>query len=146
MRFAKHTSGDVSRFVRIKRQGTKNCRIVSLDTGEEQLVPKTELVECSAAEAGVETETSHATPDDKPPAEDSADLSTESTPDVLSGKEVCRLMRNYQATIKDVAARLGIAEQQVRDARRDGLHEADQIEVWTAVIVGEEQPAATTAP
>ena len=137
MRFAKHTSGDVSRFVRIKRRGTKNCRIVSLDTGEEQLVPKAELVECSAAEAGVETEpvAEHAN------VEQDANASTASH-DELSGEELCRLMRNYQTTIKDVAGRLEISEQQVRDARRDGLHDSEQIEAWTAAIVGAEQPVA----
>lgn len=141
MRFAKHTSGDVSRFVRIKRRGTKNCRIVSLDTGEEQLVPKTELEECSAAEAGVETEqvAEHAEGDDS--VVQDVNSSTASR-DELSGEELCRLMRNYQTTIKDVAARLGISEQQVRDARRDGLHDAAQIEAWTAAIVGEVEPVA----
>lgn len=141
MRFAKHTSGDVSRFVRIKRRGTKNCRIVSLDTGEEQLVPKTELVECSAAEAGVEAEPVTEPAEGNGNVEQDANASTASR-DELSGEELCRLMRNYQATIKDVAARLEITEQRVRDARRDGLHDAAQIEAWTAAIVGEEQPVA----
>ena len=141
MRFAKHTSGDVSRFVRIKRRGTKNCRIVSLDTGEEQLVPKSELVECSAAEAGVETEPAAKPAEENGHVEQEADAATASR-DELSGEELCRMMRNYQTTIKDVAARLEVPEQQVRDARRDGLHDAQQIEVWTAAIVGEETSVA----
>ena len=140
MRFAKHVCGDVTQYVRIKRRGTKNCRVVSLETGEERLVPKSELVECSAADAGMEQEAETAT--DNRHTRDNAVPPTATAQDQLTGEELRRLMRNYQATIKDVAARLGISEQQVRVVRREGLRDAEQIEAWTAAIVGEERSAA----
>ena len=133
--YAKHIVGDQVRPCRIKRRGRNNCRVIWLDSGLEQLVPRPELQECTAEEAGVgesTSETTQATP--QTPAGPS-----------LSGEEVSRLMRNYQATIKDLAEKLGVTEDQVREARRDGV--ADELVAfeWKKAICGEEQPEAETA-
>ena len=135
MTYAKHIVGDQVRPCRIKRRGRNNCRVTWLDSGLEQLVPRPELQECTAEDAGVgesTSETTQATP--QTPAGSS-----------LAGEEVCRLMRNYQVTIAGLSEKLGVTQEKVREARRDGVTDELVAFEWKTAICGEEQPEAETA-
>ena len=135
MTYAKHIVGDQIRPCRIKRRGRNNCRVIWLDSGQDQLVPRTELQVCTAEEAGAEDATSETT---------QATSETPATP-APSGDDVSRMMRNYQITIKDLAEKLDVPEGKVREIRRDGV--ADELIAfeWKKAICGDEQPEAETA-
>ena len=132
MSYAKHTAGDQERVCRIKRRGPKNCRVVFQDTGEETLVPKTELTEITPEEAGVE--------------QPAADTDPGETPEpALGGEEVTREMRNFQVTVKELASRLGVSQAKVKEARANGIHDPLVAFEWKQAIQGEESPSEDQA-
>lgn len=125
MSYAKHVVNGETLFVRIKRRGRKNCRVISLVTGEDYLVPRPELEEVSAEEAGVKTEDT-STSETLPP------LPEES----LTGDDVTQLMSENRVTIKALAARMGIGADQVRQARREGIEGMLLVHEWKQAITG----------
>ncbi len=42
-------------------------------------------------------------------------------PQTLTGAELCRWMRRFRTTIRDLAQRLGITQRRIRECRRAGL-------------------------
>jgi hypothetical protein len=138
MRFAKQVNGESVRFCRIKRMGTKNCRVVWLDNNEEQLVPVTAVAECPAVEANGDGALPEAG------TEAVVGVSTETPyPTQISGDELCRMMRNYQVSAKELAVRLGIPTDQVREARSTGLNDPKLTLKWITAI--QLQPEAASA-
>ena len=121
MKYVKHFVGDEVRFCRVKRRGPKNSRVIWLETGEDYLVPSPELEEVSPEEAGVEND---------PEAVELPPLPEKS----LTGEEVCRLMTGNQVTIKELAKRLDVTADQVRQARRDGIEGILLVHEWEQAI------------
>lgn len=128
MKFGKQTIDSTVRFCRIKRRGRKNCRVIWLDTNEEQLLSVAAFAFCSEMDAGVAPTVTSAT--------------DQAVPSTLTGEAVCALMRSYQVTTKELAARLGVSTATVRDARATGLADQETIRLWQEAI--ETQPEVTT--
>lgn len=124
MRFAKQVNGSTVRFCRVKRKGTKNCRVIWLDNQAEELLPLTAVQECSHDEAsGTQCQTQADTAAVDP-----------ALPTRISGDDLCRLMKNYQVSVKELAGRLQIPTDHVREARSLGLDDPQAIAAWTAAI------------
>ena len=130
MKYGKQTLESTTRFFRIKRRGRKNCRVIWLDTQEEQLLPVVTFEFCSDVEAGVIPETV-ASPTPNAPLETAPDTA-------MTGEQLCALMRSYQITTKELAARLGTTTSIVREARSMGLADAESVRLWRDAI--ETQP------
>lgn len=52
----------------------------------------------------------------------------------MTGEQLCALMRSYQITTKELAARLGTTTSSVREARSMGLTDAESVRLWRVVI------------
>ena len=139
MKFAQRLENSVTRFCRIKRKGSKNCRVIWLDNQVEELVSLASVSPCTAVEAGqvapavVEANPDTASPD---PAKPERLLP-------LTGEEVCGLMRSYQVSTKDLAARLGIPTAAIREARSAGLEDLETSHKWLEVIQSPVELATT---
>lgn len=128
MRFAKFIDGTNVRFCRVKRRGTKNCRVVWLDTNEEQLMPMTDVTECSAIEAGSTT---------VPPAiggDEIALAPNDGYPTQISGEDLCRLMKEHQVSVKDLATYLNVSTERIREARANGIDDPLNTLKWITMI------------
>lgn len=121
MRFAKQVSEAGVRFARIKRRGTKNCRVVWLDNQHEELLSLSTVEECSAQEAGYNGSqaTSEATGDEQPG---------------MTGEDLIRLMRGFQVSTRELASRLNVPPDVIRNARNNGLDDLESVQTWTAAI------------
>lgn len=128
MRFAKHVDGLNVRFCRVKRRGTKNCRVIWLDNNEEQLMPMTDVMECSAVEAGAAPSVS------TPELGDSISLAANEYPTQISGEELCRLMKEHQVTVKDLATYLNVSTERIREARVNGIDDPLNTLKWITMI------------
>ncbi len=128
MRFAKHVDGTSVRFCRVKRRGTKNCRVIWLDSNEEQLMPISAVTECSAVEAGAIGQVAGAE------AGESNSLPTNGHPTQITGDELCRLMKAHQVSVKDLATYLNVSTERVREARANGIDDPLNTLKWITMI------------
>lgn len=129
MRFAKFVDGQVVRFCRVKRRGTKNCRVIWLDSNEEQLMPLTAVTECSATEAGATNGTPACGPE-------GTERASEEYPTQISGEELCRLMKEYEVSVKDLATSLAVPTERIREARANGIDDPLNTLKWITMIKG----------
>ena len=135
MRFGKQVQGETVRFCRIKRKGTHNCRVVWFDNNEEQLLPISAVTECSAVEAGYPTPSSTDSSLTETPL---GDVEAPSRfPASLTGAELVQMMQAYQVTTKELASRLGISTERIREARSEGIDDPAATELWISTIQGE---------
>jgi len=58
---------------------------------------------------------------------------------VLSGRDLCRLMRRHRVTIRDLARRTGITQKRIREIRRSQLTGL-AVHDWIEAITGEFTP------
>ncbi|MFN0019496.1 MAG: hypothetical protein ACKVP0_14645 [Pirellulaceae bacterium] len=130
MRFAKFVDGSNIRFCRVKRRGTKNCRVIWQDTNEEQLMPMAAVTECSAVEAGVTVSVSGGG------STAGSTLPTGEYPTQISGEELCRLMKEYNVSVKDLANSLGLPTERIREARSNGIDDPLSTLKWITMIQG----------
>ena len=128
MRFAKFVDGSSVRFCRVKRRGTRNCRVVWLDSNEEQLMPITAVTECSAVEAGAANEAPVVG------ADASALPPTDGYPTQISGEDLCRLMKAHQVSVKDLATYLNVPTERIREARANGIDDPLNTLKWITMI------------
>lgn len=128
MRFAKVVDGSNVRFCRVKRRGTKNCRIVWLDTNEEQLMPMSDVTECSAIDAGAAT---------APPVVEGEDIClapNDGYPTQITGEDLCRLMKEHQVSVKELATYLNVSTERIREARANGIDDPLNALKWITMI------------
>lgn len=57
-------------------------------------------------------------------------------PRTLTGVELCRWMRRFRTTIRDLAQRLGITQRRIRECRRVGLGNPHTVRDWLEAITG----------
>ncbi len=129
MRFAKYVDGSNVRFCRVKRRGTKNCRVIWQDTNEEQLMPMSAVRECSAVEAGAIPQLSGA-------GAVGSTLPTGEYPTQISGEELCQLMKEHNVSVKDLATYLSVSTERIREARSNGLDDPLNTLKWITMIQG----------
>ena len=60
----------------------------------------------------------------------------------MTGKTVCALMRANHLSIEQLAARLKVSQEQVRDVREKGLDDAKAVRDWVKAITGKDPEAA----
>lgn len=121
MRFAKQVSEAGIRFARIKRRGTKNCRVVWLDNQQEELLSLSAVEECSASDANY---TGSQAGGDTTTGQQSG----------MTGEDVIRMMRSYQVSTRELASRLNVTSEVIRNARNQGLSDLESVQTWTAAI------------
>lgn len=130
MRFAKYVDGSNIRFCRVKRRGTKNCRVIWQDTNEEQLMPMSAVTECSAVEAGVTAPVSGVG------SGGGSTLPTGEYPTQISGEDLCLLMKEHNVSVKDLAVSLGLPTERIREARSNGIDDPLNTLKWITIITG----------
>ena len=54
----------------------------------------------------------------------------------MIGKEICRLMRVNEVTIRGLSARMGITQKRIREVREHGLTDPYAIRDWVQGITG----------
>jgi len=152
MLYGKHVVDGEVRLVRIKRRGPKNCRVIWLESGEDYLVPRPQLVEITPEEAGVAGGTT-STPEELPPLPELSELPTlseiseppapsEEEEVTLAADEVYFMMNKHRVTIKQLAEKLGISVDEVRRARREGVQGTEAVNEWKRAITGQEDSVA----
>ncbi len=57
-------------------------------------------------------------------------------PQTLTGAELCRWMRRFRTTIRDLAQRLGMTQRRIRECRRAGLGNPHAVRDWLEAITG----------
>jgi hypothetical protein len=57
---------------------------------------------------------------------------------ILSGKEICTLMRKHQKTIGGLAYLMGITQTRVRQVRAKGLDDKNSVRDWVEFITGKD--------
>lgn len=59
----------------------------------------------------------------------------------MTGKEICKLMRQNKVGIKDLSQRTQITMKRIREVRKDGLADAATVRDWTQAITGKDPVA-----
>ncbi|MFN5906667.1 MAG: hypothetical protein ACK5A3_11495 [Planctomyces sp.] len=63
-------------------------------------------------------------------------------PQTLTGAELCRWMRRFRTTIRDLAQRMGITQRRIRECRRAGLGNPHAVRDWLEAITGHDPGTA----
>ena len=62
--------------------------------------------------------------------------STRTIPVILTGKEICRLMRRHRTTIRSLSVTMGITHTRIRQVRQHGLTDRHAARDWLEAISG----------